>query len=68
MVDNLYGRTSEILGVSEDFIREYCCGGDEDALEIVTPEQLAKEISENYGDSLIESVEDFYGLTPEPQR
>jgi hypothetical protein len=68
MVYNLYGRTSEILNVPEEFVRSYCCGGDEDALEIVTPEQLAQEISENYGDSLMEAVESYYGLTPEPQR
>jgi hypothetical protein len=48
MVENLYSETAKILNISEDFVRSYCCGGDEEALEIVTPGQLSKEIYEYY--------------------
>lgn len=57
MTENLFKLTADLLGIKEEIVRDYCCGGDENALEIVTPEQLAEEMRQGCHSSIFDSID-----------
>jgi hypothetical protein len=46
---SLYELTAKILNVSPDCVQEFCEFGDQQAVKIVTPEELAEQIKEYEG-------------------
>lgn len=45
-LSKLYNETASILGVPADDVRDYCIMGDDNALLVVTPQELACEMRE----------------------
>jgi hypothetical protein len=49
--NSLFKKTAAILGITPEDVRLWCLGGEESALLIVTPEDLAKQIKESKGEA-----------------